>query len=160
MRQLNWFFTICFMFACAAAYGAEDAGQDEKLMKEAKEKVTAGEFKVKVEALDLIREIGPERFVETYVTEEEQGGLVEDIVRGSSPTEGSMVRSEVLVALLDSKYDGIRVRAAEKLSIYAIYTDQPEAVKKLFALMESKDGNARRTAINTIGTIVEKNIQR
>jgi hypothetical protein len=141
---------------CVSAHPSENGLDEEKRIKEAKEKLAVREIKTKMQALGLIGEIGAGKFVKAYPSEKEQKELLTQITTGSSTVPGSMVRADVLTELLDSKFASVRVGAAEGLVRYAIYTDQPHTGRKLVSLMDSKDPELRLAAVKAIDTIMKK----
>ncbi len=156
MRQMVLVFALCFALS-APAVEAEKKVEDPKArMEEAREKVARKEIKVKLVGLMMVGKIGAEEFVKTYKTLDEQRDLLKYVTTGSSTTEASMVRADILYVLLDSEYGEVRALAAEQIFRYAIYYDQPRAADRLIHLMESKDPKERLAAVKAFGHLIKK----
>lgn len=148
-------FLISIVFA-GFSFSAEEPAQQKLSIQEIKGKLAIKDVKTRNETFLLIKEYGIDKFVQSYESEEDQLKLCEYALWGGSSTEASFIRADILSLLLDSKSDKVKIEASKGLLRFAMYADQPRAVKGLIAMMDLKNQDARLTALKTIDKMMKE----
>jgi HEAT repeat protein len=150
MKRALLIFALSVLICCPAAFPVEETKVEIKTIEQVKEQLKENKVTTRNASMRDIKQIGVDKFVASYKTEKDQLAFIDQINWGSSETDTSMVRADLLVRLLESEFDEVKIKAAFGLKRYALYADQQDAAKKLIANMESKNPALRLETIKCL----------
>ncbi len=140
-------FIAVFMLLALGAIAGEPADKPEKILtleekvKKAHELVGVGNSKPKQELLGLIHDVGVADFLKPVIDDEAKLlEVFEEIMHGSTSTEGSMTRADIATYLLKDERPKVRDEALKQMVRLALYCDKPYVSDLLFEMYrEAKD---------------------
>ncbi|MHA1518363.1 MAG: hypothetical protein ACTSYK_07130, partial [Alphaproteobacteria bacterium] len=115
---------------------------EEKVSK-AHELLSDRKYQTKQQVLALIHEVGVSNFVKPVGDDEDTLlGVVQEVMLGSTTSEGSMTRADVATYLLKDKRPKIRQEALKQITRLALYCDKPYVSNLLFEMYRQAGDDA------------------